>query len=72
MSLAAELRRSGRDSWEADDPQSLRLPPTTELYLGLIHLTDGIAGARSRVETAKRLRPEFGVARDLHRQVAAL
>ena len=53
-----------------------------------IHLTDGVAGARSRVETAKRYRPEFGVAcecgfgrrnpetvlplLDLHREVAAL
>jgi hypothetical protein len=68
--------------------KDLRLPPTTELYLGLIHLTDGVAGARSRVETAKRYRPEFGVAcecgfgrrspdtvlplLDLHREVATL
>jgi hypothetical protein len=68
--------------------KNLRLPPTTELYLGLVHLTDGVAGARSRVETAKRYRPEFGVAcecgfgrrnpetvlplLDLHREVAAL
>ena len=68
--------------------KKLRLPPTTELYLGLVHFTDGVAGARSRVETAKQFRPEFGVAcecgfgrrnpetviplLDLHREVAAL
>ncbi len=68
--------------------KKLQLPPTTELYLGLVHLTDGITGARARVETAKRYRPEFGVAcecgfgrrnpetvlplLDLHREVAAL
>jgi hypothetical protein len=66
----------------------LQLPATTELYLGLVHLTDGIKGARERVETAKRYRPDFGVAcecgfgrrdpatvlplLDLHREVAAL
>jgi len=72
----------------ADSQKKLQLSPTTELYLGLIHLTDGVAGARSWVETAKRYRPEFGVAcecglgrrnpetvlplLDLHREVAAL
>ena len=80
--------RDRKDDAYFEPLKKLRLPPTTELYLGLVHLTDGVAGARSRVETAKRYRPEFGVAcecgfgrrnpetvlplLDLHREVAAL
>jgi hypothetical protein len=80
--------RGRKDDAYFEPLKKLRLPSTTELYLGLVHLTDGIAGARSRVETAKRYRPEFGVAcecgfgrrnpetvlplLDLHREVAAL
>ncbi len=80
--------RGRKDDAYFEPLKKLRLPPTTELYLGLVHLTDGVAGARSRVETAKRYRPEFGVAcecgfgrrdpetviplLDLHREVAAL
>jgi hypothetical protein len=80
--------RDRKDDAYFEPLKKLRLPPTTELYLGLVHLTDGAAGARSRVETAKRYRPEFGVAcecgfgrrnpetilplLDLHREVAAL
>ena len=33
-----------------------------ELYLGLIHLTDGIEGARRRIAAAKRVVRDFGVA----------
>jgi hypothetical protein len=66
--------------------KKLRLPPTTELYLGLVHLTDGASGARARIEAAQRYRSDFGVAcecgfgrrapdtvlplLDLHREVA--
>ena len=80
--------RNRQDDAYFEPLKNLRLPPTTELYLGLVHLTDGVAGARSRVETAKRYRSEFGVAcecgfgrrnpetvlplLDLHREVAAL
>jgi hypothetical protein len=39
----------------------LALPPATELYLGLIHYTDGIAGARRRMAAASRVRPDFGI-----------
>lgn len=68
--------------------KQLKLPPNTELYLGLIHLTDGIAGARRRVAAAKQIISDFGVATecgfgrrppetiprllDLHREVASL
>ena len=40
----------------------LALRPETELYLGLIHLTDGITGARRRIEAARRHVRDFGVA----------
>jgi hypothetical protein len=42
--------------------RDLRLKSGTELYLGLIHLTDGVEGARRRATTAKRVVPDFGVA----------
>ena len=36
--------------------------PETELYLGLIHFTDGIEGARRRIDAARRHVHDFGVA----------
>jgi hypothetical protein len=42
---------------------TLGLPPATELYLGLIHLTDGAAGASRRIAAAQPyVQHEFGVA----------
>jgi hypothetical protein len=40
----------------------LRLPAATELYLGVVHLTDGLAGAQRRIDAARRVIAEFGVA----------
>lgn len=40
----------------------LALHPETELYLGLIHFTDGEKGARTRIAAARRFAPAFGVA----------
>jgi len=41
----------------------LRLPVETELYLGLVHAHDGVAGARERIATAARhVRMPFGAA----------
>ena len=40
----------------------LRLRPETELYLGLVHRTDGTAGAARRMAAARRVVPDFGVA----------
>ena len=41
----------------------LAVRPETELYLGLIHVDDGVVGAQARITTAKRyLQHEFGVA----------
>jgi hypothetical protein len=40
----------------------LRLRPETELYLGLIHLDDGVAGAERRIAAARPFVADFGVA----------
>jgi SAM-dependent methyltransferase len=40
----------------------LRLRQETELYLGLVHLTDGVEGTQRRIQAARRFVPEFGVA----------
>jgi hypothetical protein len=40
----------------------LRLHSQTELYLGLIHLDDGVAGAERRIAAAQRFVADFGVA----------
>jgi hypothetical protein len=42
--------------------RQLRLPADTELFLGLIHATDGMDGARRRIAAAQRWSPPFGVA----------
>lgn len=42
--------------------RNLRLHPETELYLGLVHQTDGVEGTRRRIATAQRVVPRFGVA----------
>jgi hypothetical protein len=34
----------------------------SELYLGLLHFTDGAAGARGRIAAAKRTVQDFGIA----------
>ena len=35
--------------------------PAARLYLGLVHFTDGAAGARRRIEAARRVRAGFGI-----------
>jgi hypothetical protein len=42
--------------------EGLALAPETELYLGLVHFTDGAAGTRRRMATAARHRSAFGIA----------
>jgi methionine synthase II (cobalamin-independent) len=42
--------------------KNLQLHPETELYLGLVHLTDGVEGTRRRIEAAQRVITDFGVA----------
>lgn len=64
----------------------VRLPPETTLYLGLVHLEDGVEGAGRRARAAAQRVPRFGIAAecglgrerpedvsallDLHREVA--
>jgi hypothetical protein len=53
----------GRDDEAYFAPLSrLMLNSQTELYLGLVHFTDGVDGTRRRITTAARVRPEFGIA----------
>jgi len=40
----------------------LRLHPETKLFIGLIHLQDGIEGARRRIRGAAKSWPDFGIA----------
>ena len=42
--------------------RGLRLGPETELYLGLVHVQDGVEGTRRRIEVAKKFAPPFGIA----------
>ena len=42
--------------------RALKLHPETELYLGLVHHTDGVAGTQRRIDTARQVVPRFGVA----------
>jgi hypothetical protein len=39
----------------------LAIPPSTELYLGLVHFTDGEAGTRRRIAAASKVRTDFGI-----------
>ena len=40
----------------------LKLPADTDLALGLLHIEDGVEGARRRINAASRYRRDFGVA----------
>lgn len=40
----------------------LTLDPRTELYLGLVHSTDGVEGTQKRIAAALKYAPHFGVA----------
>ena len=42
--------------------KGLKIDPRTELYLELVHRTDGVAGARRRLAAAKQVLTNFGVA----------
>ncbi|HET9492342.1 MAG TPA: class I SAM-dependent methyltransferase [Methylomirabilota bacterium] len=42
--------------------RELRLRPETELYLGLVHHTDGVEGTTRRMEVARRCISDFGIA----------
>ena len=36
--------------------------PETQLYLGLVHHTDGVEGTRQRMETASHYVSDYGIA----------
>ena len=40
----------------------LKKSPSTRLFLGLIHMSDGEQGAIQRINAAKQYCPDFGVA----------
>ncbi len=42
--------------------RELKLHPETELYLGLVHYTDGVEGAQRRIAAAQSVVQSFGVA----------
>jgi len=41
---------------------SFQPPPELDLYLGLVHLSDGLPGARRRIGSAEKVLTDFGVA----------
>ena len=41
---------------------NLRPGAGTDIYLGLVHAADGVAGATQRIAAARKYLPEFGVA----------
>jgi len=42
--------------------RGLTLSPDTELYLGLVHAGDGVAGTRKRMDVARKYVTDFGIA----------
>jgi hypothetical protein len=42
--------------------RGLTLPANTELYLGLVHASDGVAGTRKRMDVARKYVRDFGIA----------
>ncbi|MEZ4866274.1 MAG: hypothetical protein R3C14_33460 [Caldilineaceae bacterium] len=42
--------------------KQLKLGAATELYLGLVHYTDGMAGTQQRIQAAQQVITDFGVA----------
>jgi hypothetical protein len=54
--------RGRHDDGYFEPLEDLRLETDTELYLGLVHYTDGLEGTRRRIETASRHVEVFGVA----------
>ena len=41
---------------------ALTLSPETQLFLGLVHHTDGVEGTRRRIAAAEKVVPDFGIA----------
>ena len=54
--------RDRTDSAYVEPLRELRLTPSTRLYLGLVHYTDGVEGTRERIKVASAVYPDFGIA----------
>jgi hypothetical protein len=54
--------RNRSDDGYFEPLRRLKLGPETELCLGLVHHTDGVAGTKRRLETAKRHASHFSIA----------
>ncbi len=60
--LHMPVPRSRRDDAYYAPLRDLRLRQHTKLYLGLIHLSDGVEGTRRRMSTAAKFVSDFGAA----------
>ena len=60
--LHMPVPRSRHDDAYYEPLRHLRLRPETKLYLGLIHLSDGVEGARRRTAIAEKFVSGFGAA----------
>ena len=54
--------RDRTDSAYFQPLRNLKLRPETELYLGLVHYTDGVEGTKQRIRAARQFVDGFGVA----------
>ncbi|MGH7896486.1 MAG: hypothetical protein ACREQQ_00920 [Candidatus Binatia bacterium] len=54
--------RDRTDSGYFEPLRELRLRPETQLFLGLVHFTDGAEGTRKRISVAERVVSGFGIA----------
>lgn len=60
LHLPVPKERSDEKYYEALG--GLELHPETELFLGLVHMTDGVEGTQKRITAALKYAPRFGVA----------
>jgi hypothetical protein len=60
--LHMPVPRSRDDDAYYEPLRNLRLRPETNLYLGLVHLSDGVEGSRRRMSTAAKFVSDFGAA----------
>lgn len=54
--------RDRNDDTYFEPLKDLRLNPETELYLGLVHHTDGVEGTKQRIASAEKVMDNFGIA----------
>lgn len=59
--LPVPLARGGEDTFFRPFAD-LGLAPGTEVYLGVVHAADGVAGVRQRVAAARKYLADFGIA----------